>query len=134
MRNVDWAAQVTAGRTVPSGACEPAPAEAPRGGACGRAVGGEADDVEDEQRGGAVRRVLRWLRSWQLLEAEVDQEVAGEGEFGGDAVGELASGRRAQLGGERLPGVGLDLEVAGERCRAADEAGQRGPQDVRAWR
>lgn len=67
----------------------------------------------------------RW--SWQLLEAEVDQEVAGEGQFGGDAVGELGAGAGTQFRRECLPGVRLDLQVPGEWARTADEAGSAWP-------
>ena len=91
--------------------------------------GGEADDVEDEERGRRQR-----CRSWEFLQAEVGQQVAGEAEFGGDAVGELGAGARAQLGGQGLPGVGLDLQVVGQRGRPADEPGQDGLEDGRAWR
>ncbi len=137
VRNVDWAAQVTAGRTVPSGALGAGLGERLEVGHVVEETGGEADDVEDEERvwglRGAVgvRPALRRARgcSWQLLQAEVRQQVAGEGEFGGDAVGELGAGTGAQLGREGLPGVGLDLQMAGERVRAADEPGQRGLED-----
>ena len=99
-------------------------------------TGGEADDVQDEEGGGAAwRRVRRgWRRSWQFLQAEVRQQVAGEGEFGGDAVGELGAAAGPQLGRERLPGVGLDLQMAGERGAGRRRAGSGRRSGRGAWR
>ncbi len=96
-------------------------------------TGGEADDVQDEGEVGSAGCLLV-VGSRQLLEAEVCQQVPGEGEFGGDAVGELGAGSGAQLRREGLPGVGLDLQVVGEGVWAADEAGRCGPQDGGVWR
>ena len=52
MRKVDWAAQVTAGSTVPRGAWEPDWREGLEVRHVVEEPGGEADDVQDEERGG----------------------------------------------------------------------------------
>lgn len=72
-----------------------------------------------------------WVRgrSWKFLEAEVGQQVTGQGQFGGDAVREPGPGARTPVGRKGLPGVRLDLQVVGARVRTADEESDGVPED-----
>ena len=58
------------------------------------------------------------------LEAEGEETVADPGDFGGDAGDQAGVVGGAQRGWQHAPGVGLDLDVIGDRVSAAHQSGQ----------
>ena len=125
MRKVDWTAQVTAGSTVPSWARgSRTAARALQARHVRERCGGQADDVEDEERRRSCRAPPASAGS-----AATQPVARPSASSRGDAQRARPRCRRRgrrRSSGSTLPGVGLDLEVAASPCGPPTQRVERG--------